>query len=154
LKKAADLVKETTADSAEQALKMAAELAKSMSLGNAELSALEGLGNTVGNSAGNLSLEFGLGFASGYAAKKGMKGVCLAIGGTFAVLQGLAHSGYIEIDHTKLRGDLEKALGARDAAVTSAAVRALWDRFQGVMTTGLPPGTGFVPGLWVGFTKG
>jgi hypothetical protein len=57
------------------------------------------------------------------------------------------------VKHELVRARLEAALGVENDA-ESAELSKLWSRFESVMSTGLPPGTGFVPGLALGFKQG
>ena len=70
--------------------------------------------------------------------------------------QGLAHSGLIRVDQEQVRTRVEAALGIENDAekAEGSPLRELWSRFEGAMTTELPPGTGFVPGLALGFRQG
>ena len=70
-------------------------------------------------------LGFGavMGYCSGYAVKKVGKAAAFTVGLIFMGLQGLAVSGYIEIDWMKVKDD---AVAAVDTVRSCLAIDTLW----------------------------
>jgi uncharacterized membrane protein (Fun14 family) len=52
-----------------------------------------------------VSWGFVSGYCSGLAAKKVGKVLAIGVGGVFALMQALAYSGYVTVDHEKLEKD-------------------------------------------------
>ena len=102
-----------------------------------------------------LSYGFMSGFCSGYALKKAGKVAAIVLGGGFMALQTLAYSGYVEVDHGKLKKDIEGMMDLnKDGKVDTEDLNKASEDIMEVLSFGLPAGTGFGAGFIFGLRQG
>eukprot|EP00903_Cladosiphon_okamuranus_P019302 g17742.t1 len=124
----------------------------------------DGLGETVREKLNALmesgvpaqiSFGFGMGFCCGFAAKKTAKMALVGIGLAFGSLQLLSYMGYVELDYSKIEGEVMTSLDMnRDGKVDADDVKEIWDRTIKVLSYNLPTGSGFAAGALVGARMG
>ena len=102
-----------------------------------------------------LSYGFMSGLCSGYALKKAGKVAAMVLGGGFMALQTLAYSGYIEVDHGKLKKDIEGMMDLnKDGRVDKEDLNKASEDIMEVLSFGLPAGAGFGAGFIFGLRQG
>eukprot|EP00752_Nemacystus_decipiens_P018258 g16383.t1 len=102
-----------------------------------------------------ISFGFGMGFCCGFAAKKTAKAALVGIGLAFGSLQLLSYMGYVELDYSKIEGEVMTSLDLNeDGKVDSDDVKEIWDRTMKVLSYNLPTGSGFAAGALVGARMG
>uniref|UniRef100_A0A7S4JYV9 EF-hand domain-containing protein n=1 Tax=Odontella aurita TaxID=265563 RepID=A0A7S4JYV9_9STRA len=102
-----------------------------------------------------LSYGFVCGYCSGYALKKVGKGAAVVLGLGFMTLQTLNYSGYIQVDHEKLKKDVEGLMDLNnDGKIDEKDLAEASDKIMEVMSFGLPSGCGFAAGFWGGLRSG
>lgn len=102
-----------------------------------------------------LSYGFICGYSSGYALKKVGKAASIVFGLGFATLQTLSYSGYIEINHSRLKEDVEKALDLnRDGNVDGIDVSEGAEKLLKVLQYNMVGGSGFAAGFFGGIRSG
>lgn len=102
-----------------------------------------------------LSYGFMSGFCSGYALKKAGKMAAIVLGGGFMALQTLAYSGYVEVDHGKLKKDIEGMMDLnKDGKVDTEDLNKASEDIMEVLSFGLPAGAGFGAGFIFGLRQG
>jgi len=102
-----------------------------------------------------LSYGFVCGYCSGYALKKVGKAAAVVLGLGFMTLQTLNYSGYIEVDHEKLKKDVEGLMDLNnDGKIDDKDLAIASDKIMEVVSFGLPSGCGFAAGFWGGLRSG
>ena len=102
-----------------------------------------------------LSYGFMSGFCSGYALKKAGKVAAMVLGGGFMALQTLAYSGYVEVDHGKLKKDIVGMMDLnKDGKVDKEDLNKASEDIMEVLSFGLPAGAGFGSGFIFGLRQG
>lgn len=102
-----------------------------------------------------VSYGFVCGFSSGLALKKVGKVASIVFGLGFATLQALSYAGYIEVDHTQLQKDVEKAMDLnKDGKVDAKDGEQAMEKIMQVLQFGMPGGAGFAAGFVGGFRSG
>jgi uncharacterized membrane protein (Fun14 family) len=102
-----------------------------------------------------LSYGFMSGFCSGYALKKVGKVAAIVLGGGFMALQTLSYSGYVEVDHGKLKKDIEGMMDLnKDGKIDREDLNKASDDIMEVLSFGLPAGAGFSAGFLFGLKQG
>mmetsp|Transcript_19208 Transcript_19208/g.21967 ORF Transcript_19208/g.21967 Transcript_19208/m.21967 type:complete len:199 (-) Transcript_19208:162-758(-) len=95
-----------------------------------------------------ISYGFVMGYCSGLALKKVGKAVAVVVGGGFIVLQGLQHAGYVHVDHTKFKEQIEGVLDLnKDGIVDKKDASIAFNKIQSILTVGVPSGGGFCAGF-------
>lgn len=148
-------------DSIVPALQRCADVLKTVTSADSATTDAKWAWDRLKKHSGQLSVEFCIGYASGYTAKKGAKGLSIFFGGGFILVQCLAHGGYVQVDHEKWRRDAEHLLGfptsnsgTESQEQTMEHLREAWQQLELVLNAGLPAGSGFLPGLALGFVRG
>jgi uncharacterized membrane protein (Fun14 family) len=73
----------------------------------------------------------------------------------FVVLQSLQYSGYVQVDHGKLRKDMERILDLdQDGKVGQDDVKIGYDKIMKILEYNLPAGSGFAAGFLGGLRSG
>ncbi|KAJ1453516.1 hypothetical protein M885DRAFT_443625, partial [Pelagophyceae sp. CCMP2097] len=104
-----------------------------------------------------LSWGFVSGYCAGFSAKKAGKVLAVGVGAVFALMQGLAYSGYIVVDHQKLEKDFRAQFDTDsdgELQTTLCSIngpsrfvrRVLYDRALRVLQFNVPSGSGFFAG--------
>lgn len=102
-----------------------------------------------------LSYGFVSGFCSGFALKKVGKVVGVVLGVGFMGLQTLSYSGYVDVDHDKLKKDVEGLMDLnKDGKVNSGDIGQAKDDILEILEFGLPAGCGFGTGFLFGLRQG
>ena len=102
-----------------------------------------------------LSYGFMSGFCSGYALKKVGKVAAIVLGGGFMALQTLSYSGYVEVDHGKLKKDIEGMMDLnKDGKIDKEDLNKASEDIMEVLSFGLPAGAGFGAGFLFGLKQG
>lgn len=102
-----------------------------------------------------LSYGFVCGYCSGYALKKVGKIAAVMTGLGFMTLQTLNYSGYIKVDHEKLKKDVEGLMDLNeDGQVDEKDLAVASDKIVEIMSFGLPSGCGFAAGFFGGLRSG
>lgn len=102
-----------------------------------------------------LSYGFMSGFCSGYALKKVGKVAAIVLGGGFMALQTLSYSGYVEVDHGKLKKDIEGMMDLnKDGKIDKEDLNKASEDVMEVLSFGLPAGAGFGAGFLFGLKQG
>jgi len=100
----------------------------------------------------HISYGFICGFSSGYCLKKVGKLLSVVVGFGFMTLQTLSYSGYITVDHSKLKEKVENVLDLNnDGKVNKKDANLALDKVKEVLTYNMPGGSGFVAGFLCGF---
>jgi FUN14 domain-containing protein 1 len=102
-----------------------------------------------------LSYGFVCGYCSGYALKKVGKAAAVVLGLGFITLQTLQYSGYIQVDHSKMKKDVEGWMDFNDDGQINAedgkvGMNQLWK----VLEFNMPAGGGFAAGFVGGIRSG
>uniref|UniRef100_A0A7S4MP33 EF-hand domain-containing protein n=1 Tax=Odontella aurita TaxID=265563 RepID=A0A7S4MP33_9STRA len=95
-------------------------------------------------------LTFGafVGYCSGVAAKKVGKAVAAAIGFGFIALQGIAYTGYIDVDWQKVKDDAVKTIDTdSDGKLTIDDAKTYWQKLKMILTNKIPDTGGFSLGF-------
>ncbi|KAL7506277.1 hypothetical protein ACHAXN_003573 [Cyclotella atomus] len=91
----------------------------------------------------NLSYGFFAGYISGLALKKLGRIASVSLGMAFLGLQSLAYSGYIDVNHQKIAGEVEKLLDRnQDGKVDVEDVKGVIEEVRKVAEYGLGSGEG------------
>jgi uncharacterized membrane protein (Fun14 family) len=102
-----------------------------------------------------LSYGFVCGYCSGYALKKIGKAGAIVFGLGFMTLQTLSYSGYIRVDHEKLKSDLYQNLDLNEDGKVNADDRDIaLDKVMKVLQFNMPAGGGFAAGFVGGIRSG
>mmetsp|Transcript_14310 Transcript_14310/g.28879 ORF Transcript_14310/g.28879 Transcript_14310/m.28879 type:complete len:227 (-) Transcript_14310:473-1153(-) len=102
-----------------------------------------------------LSYGFMSGFCSGYALKKVGKAAAVVLGVGFMALQTLSYSGYVDVDHGKLKKDIEGMMDLnKDGKVDKDDLDKASENILEVLQFGLPAGAGFGAGFVFGLKQG
>ena len=102
-----------------------------------------------------LSYGFMSGFCSGYALKKVGKAAAIVLGMGFMAIQTLAYSGYVEVDHGKLKKDIEGIMDLnKDGKIDKEDLDKASEDIMEVLQFGLPAGAGFGAGFIFGLKQG
>jgi FUN14 domain-containing protein 1 len=102
-----------------------------------------------------LSYGFVCGYCSGYALKKIGKAGAIVFGLGFMTLQTLSYSGYIQVDHEKLKSDLYQNLDLNeDGKVDAEDKNIALDKVMKVLQFNMPAGGGFAAGFVGGIRSG
>lgn len=100
---------------------------------------------------GQLTLGSTLGFCSGYALRIVGRAAAVGVGGAFMFIQGLAYTGYIQVDWRKVEKDYLRALDKDgDGKVTARDFEHIGRRTVDALAFNLPAGAGFTAGLAYG----
>lgn len=103
----------------------------------------------------HISYGFICGYSSGYALKKVGKIAGVVFGLGFVTLQSLQYSGYIEIDHTQLKKDVERALDLdKNGKLDGSDGKVGLDKVLEVLQYNVPGTGGFVAGFLGGLRSG
>lgn len=103
----------------------------------------------------HISYGFICGYSSGYALKKVGKVAGIVFGLGFITLQSLQYSGYIEIDHTQLKKDVERALDLdKNGKLDGSDGKVGLDKVLQVLQYNVPGTGGFVAGFLGGLRSG
>ncbi len=115
------------------------------------------LGNKVNDAIATgvpteISYGFVCGFSSGFALKKIGKVASIVFGLGFVTLQTLSYSGYVQVDHSVLQKNVEKAMDLnRDGKVDKNDAEQAMDKLMEVLQFGMNGGAGFAAGFIGGF---
>mmetsp|Transcript_19264 Transcript_19264/g.24837 ORF Transcript_19264/g.24837 Transcript_19264/m.24837 type:complete len:196 (+) Transcript_19264:145-732(+) len=102
-----------------------------------------------------LSYGFISGYCSGLALKKAGRAAAGVLGLGFICLQTLGYYGYIKVDHSKLKSDVEGLLDLNNDGKVDAADRAIAQKkIMEVLQHGMPSGGGFAAGFVGGIRSG
>eukprot|EP00956_Cyclotella_meneghiniana_P000047 scaffold108_cov23-Cyclotella_meneghiniana.AAC.3 len=110
---------------------------------NALLSAIGSMAQSAFDSGvpTNLSYGFFAGYVSGLALKKLGRIASVSLGFAFLGLQGLAYSGYIDVNHDKIAYEVEKILDRnKDGKVDVEDIKGVIDDVKSVAGYGLENG--------------
>ena len=70
-------------------------------------------------------------------------------------LQSLQHMGYVEVNHARMKEDVESILDLnKDGKIDQEDARVGYDRLMEVITLGIPAGGGFGAGFIGGLRSG
>mmetsp|Transcript_35769 Transcript_35769/g.55028 ORF Transcript_35769/g.55028 Transcript_35769/m.55028 type:complete len:179 (+) Transcript_35769:73-609(+) len=98
-----------------------------------------------------LSYGFVSGYCSGFALKKAGKVAAVILGISFMGLQSLSYSGYIDVNHDKLKQDVEDLIDLNDdGKIDQKDGKLAWGKLQEVLEYNMPAGSGFGVGLIAG----
>lgn len=102
-----------------------------------------------------ISYGFVCGYSSGYALKKVGKSMSVVFGLGFITLQTLSYSGYIQVDHEKLKEKIENILDLNeDGKVDGDDVELAQKKIMKVLGYNMPAGGGFGAGFLGGIRSG
>jgi FUN14 domain-containing protein 1 len=77
------------------------------------------------------------------------------LGMGFVTLQTLQYSGYIQVDHRKLRTDVEKMLDLdKDGTIDHKDATVVYNKLLTILQYNMPGGGGFVAGFVGGLRSG
>mmetsp|Transcript_7360 Transcript_7360/g.17610 ORF Transcript_7360/g.17610 Transcript_7360/m.17610 type:complete len:279 (+) Transcript_7360:3-839(+) len=109
----------------------------------------------VGPVVTQLSVGSLAGFAAGYALRTVGRMAAFTVGTGFICLQGLAQSGYIDVNWAKVEKDYTRAMDLdNDGVVTSKDLSIMLQRATGVLKYNVPTGVGFTTGMFYGMGAG
>lgn len=92
-----------------------------------------------------------LGFATGFAAKRVGKVLLFGVGSVFALQQQLSSAGWVEVKYDVVEADMERYLDQDgDGKLTASDLDAMQRRAVLFLSAGLPAGSGFSAGLFLG----
>jgi len=102
-----------------------------------------------------LSYGFISGYCSGLALKKAGRAAAVVFGLGFVVLQGLASSGYVTVDHAKVKKEVENMLDLnQDGKLDQKDGQIAAKKLMEVLQYNMPAGGGFAAGFVGGFRSG
>mmetsp|Transcript_7854 Transcript_7854/g.11535 ORF Transcript_7854/g.11535 Transcript_7854/m.11535 type:complete len:205 (+) Transcript_7854:92-706(+) len=102
-----------------------------------------------------ISYGFICGFSSGYALKKAGRVASIVFGMGFITLQSLAYAGYIEVDHGKVKKDVEHLMDLNnDGRIDGKDVDQVVHKIREVLEFNMTGGTGFAAGFFGGLRSG
>lgn len=102
-----------------------------------------------------ISYGFLCGYSSGYALKKVGKVASVVFGLGFMTLQSLAYAGYIQVDHSALKKDVEKVFDLnKDGVVDDKDGKLAYDQVMEVLQFNMTGGSGFAAGFMGGLKSG
>jgi uncharacterized membrane protein (Fun14 family) len=102
-----------------------------------------------------ISYGFLCGYSSGYALKKVGKVASGVFGLGFMTLQSLAYAGYIQVNHSALKEDVEKVFDFnKDGVVDDKDGKLAYDQIMEVLQFNMMGGSGFAAGFMGGFKSG
>lgn len=102
-----------------------------------------------------ISYGFLCGYSSGFALKKVGKVASVVFGLGFVTLQSLSYAGYLQIDHSALKKDVENALDLnKDGKVDDDDAMIVYDKLMEILQFNMTGGSGFVAGFLGGFRSG
>jgi len=104
---------------------------------------------------GSISYGFVSGFCAGYALKQAGRVAAVVLGMGFVGMQALAYNGYIQVDHGKLKKDVEGLMDLNDDGKIDAADRSIAsEKLMEVLQYNMPSGGGFAVGFLGGLRSG
>eukprot|EP00542_Grammatophora_oceanica_P017442 CAMPEP_0194029650 /NCGR_PEP_ID=MMETSP0009_2-20130614/3325_1 /TAXON_ID=210454 /ORGANISM="Grammatophora oceanica, Strain CCMP 410" /LENGTH=189 /DNA_ID=CAMNT_0038669379 /DNA_START=66 /DNA_END=635 /DNA_ORIENTATION=+ len=101
------------------------------------------------------SYGFVMGYCSGFAMKKVGKAAAGVLGLGFMALQTLSYSGYIQVDHSRLKKDVEGFMDLnKDGKVDAGDAELAKEKLMSVIGFNMPAGGGFGVGFLAGLRSG
>lgn len=102
-----------------------------------------------------LSYGFISGYCSGMALKKAGKVAAAVLGLGFMSLQSLSYAGYIQVDHSKMKKEVENMMDLNnDGKIDAADGQVAYGKVTKVLEHNLPSGAGFGVGFLAGLRSG
>ena len=125
---------------------------------------VDSFGHTLGSNAQEvidsgvptqISYGFICGYSSGFALKKIGKVASVILGLGFVTLQSLSYAGYIEVDHGKLKKEVENVLDLNnDGKLDDQDASSAYNKIMEVLQFNMSGGSGFVAGFVGGLRSG
>lgn len=101
---------------------------------------------------GQISYGFIAGYGAGFTLKRITRVGILIAGGLFCVVQTLAYSGYLVVNHEKIKKDVERQLDVnQDGTVDENDVQNLYDKAIKILGNNMNAPAGFAAGAMCGW---
>mmetsp|Transcript_8509 Transcript_8509/g.15380 ORF Transcript_8509/g.15380 Transcript_8509/m.15380 type:complete len:136 (-) Transcript_8509:346-753(-) len=92
-----------------------------------------------------------MGYCSAFTAKKIGKGMMFIAGLGFMTLQGLAYTGWVDVNWKEVEKSVVNKIDAdNDGAITEKDLRLYWKKATRILTQNIPDASGFGVGFMLG----
>eukprot|EP00584_Thalassiosira_punctigera_P007664 CAMPEP_0172528126 /NCGR_PEP_ID=MMETSP1067-20121228/2619_1 /TAXON_ID=265564 ORGANISM="Thalassiosira punctigera, Strain Tpunct2005C2" /NCGR_SAMPLE_ID=MMETSP1067 /ASSEMBLY_ACC=CAM_ASM_000444 /LENGTH=137 /DNA_ID=CAMNT_0013311989 /DNA_START=116 /DNA_END=529 /DNA_ORIENTATION=+ len=99
----------------------------------------------------NLTFSSFMGYCSAFTAKTIGKGVVFMAGLGFMTLQGLAYTGFIDVNWKNVEKSVVKKIDAdNDGEITEKDLKLYWQKLKTILTNNIPDASGFGLGFMFG----